>query len=95
MPPGTQYNKFLIVITDAFATKFATHVHEFYRDHSYTVGIHIPGLIWSHAIYSSFLTGQKATNYNNDLIRSDHLLQSMHRANISNIKYIGKKNDRF
>ena len=91
MPSGTQFTKFIMVITDAFATRFATDVHEYYKDHSYTVGIQIPGLIWSHAIYSSFLTGQMATNYNNDIIRSDHIIQSIKRTELTNIKYIGKK----
>jgi hypothetical protein len=51
----------------------------------------VPGLKYSHAIYSSYLSGQLPTNYKGEPILSDHIVKSLNRAYgpSYSLKYIG------
>jgi hypothetical protein len=52
--------------------------------------VDIPGAKYSHAIYTSYLTGQMPTNYKGDPIQGDHLVRSMLRSTKDyQLRYIG------
>lgn len=54
--------------------------------------IDLPGPKYSHAIYTSYLTGQLPTNYQGHPIKGDHLVKSMKRSpSIGPLTYIGPK----
>lgn len=45
------------------------------QEHAKTYIVDIPGAKYSHAIYTSYLTGQLPTNYKGDPIKGDHILR--------------------
>jgi len=53
--------------------------------------VDVPGSKFSHAIYTSYMTGQLPTNYNGDPIAGDHLVRSMKRSlkREYKLRYIG------
>eukprot|EP01119_Soliformovum_irregulare_P000182 TRINITY_DN10130_c0_g1_i1.p1 TRINITY_DN10130_c0_g1~~TRINITY_DN10130_c0_g1_i1.p1 ORF type:complete len:864 (+),score=206.95 TRINITY_DN10130_c0_g1_i1:55-2646(+) len=82
-----RFNKFVVFVTDGWPVKYAEEVLEFYKDHSVTYLVDVPGAKYSHAIYTSHLTGQLPTNYKGDPINGDHLLRSLLRSRSSNYKF--------
>jgi len=86
-----QFSKFLLFATDCWPIVYAKDVLEHYKEHGISYFIDIPGAKYSHAIYTSYLTGQLPTNYKGDPIKGDHLVRSMLRSqhNPYKFRYIG------
>ena len=61
------------------------------KSHSIVYHVDVPGSKFSHAIYTSYMTGQLPTNYNGDPIPGDHLVRSMKRSpkNDYRFNYVG------
>jgi len=76
----TRFSRFLLFETDSWAIKYAQKVIDHYRDHAVVYHIDVPGAKFSHAIYTSHLTGQPHTNYRGDPIVGDSLIKAMKRA---------------
>eukprot|EP01119_Soliformovum_irregulare_P011628 TRINITY_DN2936_c0_g1_i2.p1 TRINITY_DN2936_c0_g1~~TRINITY_DN2936_c0_g1_i2.p1 ORF type:complete len:869 (-),score=182.80 TRINITY_DN2936_c0_g1_i2:122-2692(-) len=85
-----QFNKFLMFVTDCWPIEYAKDVFEHYKDKGAIYYIDLPGAKYSHAIYTSHLTGQLPTNYKGDPIKGDHLIRSMLRKpDGPKLRYIG------
>lgn len=77
-------------VTDAWAIKYAKAVIQRYKDSSILYEIDVPGPKYSHAIYTSYMTGKMHTNYAGKTIVGDNLLKSMKRSTQNfKLKYIG------
>lgn len=63
LPSQLQFDRFLWFVSDGFPVSFAFPLLEVFEDHGVGYTIEIPGAKYSHAIYTSFLTGQPPTNY--------------------------------
>jgi len=79
--PQRKFSKFLLFATDCWPINYAKDVFEHYKSNSISYYVDIPGAKYSHAIYTSYFTGQLPTNYKGDPIKGDHLIKSMLRAN--------------
>jgi hypothetical protein len=90
LPEKLQFKKFLWLLTDGLPVKYSQKTLNHYRDHSVLYTIDIPGPKYSHAIYTSYLTGQLPTNYQGSAILGDSLIKSMQRSPaIGPLTYIG------
>lgn len=78
--PELQFTKFLWFIADGLPLRYVSDLLSFYQDHSHTFGIEINGPKYSHAIYTSFLTGQLPNNYQGKPIQGDSLIESFQRS---------------
>jgi hypothetical protein len=79
---SVRYSKFLLFETDAWPIKYAKRVVEHLKEHAVLYLIDVPGAKFSHAIYTSHLTGQPHTNYKGEPIKGDSLIRSMKRAKL-------------
>jgi hypothetical protein len=59
-----------------------------YKENAIMYHVDVPGAKYSHAIYTSILTGQVPTNWKGEPIVADHLIKSMVRSNYK-LQYIG------
>ena len=50
--------QFLWFVTDGLSVDYSQELFEFYGDHAVAYGLDVPGAKYSHAIYSSWLSGQ-------------------------------------
>jgi hypothetical protein len=75
-----QLDKFIMFFTDSFPHNYGKDLFPHFESHSQVYLINIPGAKYSHAIYTSFMTGQVATNYEGKTIDGDHLVRSMKRS---------------
>lgn len=53
-----QWDRFLFFITDGLSRAYAEDTYEAFREHSVSYTVHVPGYKFSHAIYTSWLTGE-------------------------------------
>jgi hypothetical protein len=90
IPEKYQFKKFLWFLTDGLPVKYSKKTLDHYASNSILYTIDIPGPKYSHAIYTSYLTGQLPTNYQGKPITGDSLLKSMQRSSsIGPLTYIG------
>eukprot|EP01103_Thecamoeba_quadrilineata_P002511 TRINITY_DN12460_c0_g1_i1.p1 TRINITY_DN12460_c0_g1~~TRINITY_DN12460_c0_g1_i1.p1 ORF type:complete len:968 (-),score=127.20 TRINITY_DN12460_c0_g1_i1:63-2966(-) len=83
-----QFDKFIWLVTDGFPIKYATFVEEVLESHLITYLVDIPGPKYSHAIYTSFLTGLLPMNLPGEPIIGDSLLKSLVRSDYK-LHYVG------
>lgn len=77
-----QFTKFIWMVTDGFGMRYAAKSIEFFNDtgNAQLFTIRVPGPKFSHAIYTSFMTGMPAYNYIGTRVTGDSLLQSYSRS---------------
>eukprot|EP00735_Rhodelphis_limneticus_P007452 TRINITY_DN1_c0_g1::TRINITY_DN1_c0_g1_i1::g.14809::m.14809 TRINITY_DN1_c0_g1::TRINITY_DN1_c0_g1_i1::g.14809 ORF type:complete len:967 (+),score=122.21 TRINITY_DN1_c0_g1_i1:298-3198(+) len=80
-----RFSKVIWFVTDGFPVKCSTEILEHYKDHSYRFDVEIPGIKFSHAIYTSWLTGELPINFAGKPIQGDNLYASMRRGK-SNVR---------
>jgi hypothetical protein len=89
-PQNLQFKKFIWFLTDGLPVKYSMKTINHYSDHGILYTIDIPGPKYSHAIYTSYMTGQLPTNYQGKPIEGDSILKAMQRSqDIGPLTYIG------
>ncbi|KAG2383489.1 hypothetical protein C9374_004160 [Naegleria lovaniensis] len=89
-PPGLQFSKVIWFFTDGLPVKYSKKTFDHFRDHMVLYTIDVPGPKYSHAIYTSYMTGQLPTNYQGHAIEGDSLVKSMQRSpSMGPLTYIG------
>lgn len=90
LPPKYQFKKFIWFLTDGLPIKYSQKTLKHYGSNSILYTIDLPGPKYSHAIYTSYLTGQLPTNYQGHAIKGDSLIKSLQRSpEIGPLTYIG------
>jgi hypothetical protein len=76
LPPAQSVRRFVLFATDCWPVGEAGDVLDHFKEHAVAYAIDIPGAKYSHAIWTSYLTGQLPTNYKGEPIRGDHFIKS-------------------
>ncbi|KAG9395984.1 hypothetical protein J8273_2333 [Carpediemonas membranifera] len=84
-----QFDKFLWLVTDAHPRNFANSTFDLYEQHSARFNTFIPGIKYSHSIYSGWLTGKYPTNYPGVGIELDTYLKAIARTEAYKVVYHG------
>ena len=90
IPDSCTYPKFVWFLIDGYPQVRAGDLFRTYQEHSQVFLVYTPGFQYSHAIYTSYLTGEAATNYKGVPIHADTWLHSVRRAPEKfNMEYVG------
>jgi hypothetical protein len=76
LPSAQSIKRFVMFATDCWPVGEAGDVLDHFKDHAVAYAIDIPGAKYSHAIWTSYLTGQLPTNYKGDPIQGDHFIKA-------------------
>lgn len=76
LPSAQSVRRFVLFATDCWPVGEAADVLEHFKEHGVSYAIDIPGAKYSHAIWTSYLTGQLPTNYKGEPIQGDHFIKS-------------------
>lgn len=76
VPLAQRVRRFVLFATDCWPVAEAGDVLDHFKEHAVAYAIDIPGAKYSHAIWTSYLTGQLPTNYKGDPIRGDHFIKA-------------------
>lgn len=79
-PSDLQFSKVIWYFTDGLPVKFSKKTFDHFKDHMVLYPIDVPGPKYSHAIYTSYMTGQLPTNYQGKAIEGDSLVKSIQRS---------------
>ncbi|KAL9652332.1 hypothetical protein ABK040_011989 [Willaertia magna] len=89
-PSDFQFSKVIWFFTDGLPVKYSKKTFDHYREHMVLYPIDVPGPKYSHAIYTSYMTGQLPTNYQGKAIEGDSLVKSIQRSpDMGPLTYVG------
>jgi hypothetical protein len=85
-----KFKQILWFLTDGLPYYYSKEIFSNYETHGVLYNVDLPGPKYSHAIYTSYLTGQLATNYEGNPIKGDNLLKSILRSKeFGPLTYVG------
>ncbi|EFC48510.1 FBOX domain-containing protein [Naegleria gruberi] len=89
-PSELQFTKVIWLFTDGLPVKYSKKTFDHFKDHMVLYTIDVPGPKYSHAIYTSYMTGQLPTNYQGNPIEGDSLVKSIQRSpDMGPLTYVG------